>query len=135
MFVPRPQGLDAGHRGNEKSCDAIGSPQAELATKQETHQREQRSRSTHRAESPVAFHGRACQGRANTTLGHGERRHHEKRRASDRRRKDSAGVFLVGAMFGGWGIDGKTPDRFDFIGAAITMVGVVIVLFERRIFA
>ena len=46
-----------------------------------------------------------------------------------------AGVFLVGAMLWGWGIDGKTPDRFDFIGAAITMVGVVVVLFGRRIFA
>ncbi len=46
-----------------------------------------------------------------------------------------AGVFLVGAMLWGWVIDGKMPDRFDFIGAAITMVGVVVVLFGRRIFA
>jgi small multidrug resistance family-3 protein len=46
-----------------------------------------------------------------------------------------AGVFLVGAMLWGWVIDGKMPDRFDFIGAAITMVGVVVVIFGRRIFA
>jgi small multidrug resistance family-3 protein len=46
-----------------------------------------------------------------------------------------AGVFLVGAMLWGWVIDGKTPDRFDFIGAAITMVGVVVMIFGRRIFA
>ncbi len=46
-----------------------------------------------------------------------------------------AGVFLVGAMLWGWAIDGKAPDRFDFIGAAITMVGVVVVIFGRRIFA
>jgi small multidrug resistance family-3 protein len=46
-----------------------------------------------------------------------------------------AGVFLVGAMLWGWIIDGKMPDRFDFIGAAITMVGVVVVIFGRRIFA
>jgi small multidrug resistance family-3 protein len=46
-----------------------------------------------------------------------------------------AGVFLVGAMVWGWAIDGNTPDRYDFIGAAITMVGVVVVIFGRRIFA
>jgi len=46
-----------------------------------------------------------------------------------------AGVFLVGAMLWGWAIDGKTPDRFDFIRAAITMVGVAVVIFGRRLFA
>lgn len=46
-----------------------------------------------------------------------------------------AGVFLVGAMLWGWAIDGKAPDRFDVIGAAITMVGVVVVIFGRRMFA
>ena len=45
-----------------------------------------------------------------------------------------AGVFLVGAMLWGWLIDGKTPDRFDWIGAAITLLGVVVVLFGRRLF-
>jgi hypothetical protein len=30
---------------------------------------------------------------------------------------------------------GKTPDRFDVIGAAITMSGVVVIIFGRRMFA
>jgi small multidrug resistance family-3 protein len=46
-----------------------------------------------------------------------------------------AGVFLVGALLWGWGIDGKQPDRFDSIGAAIVLTGVVVVLWGRRIFA
>lgn len=46
-----------------------------------------------------------------------------------------AGVFLVGAMLWGWLIDGKTPDRFDWMGAAITLVGVAVVLFGRELFA
>ncbi len=46
-----------------------------------------------------------------------------------------AGVFLVGAMLWGWLIDGTAPDRFDIIGGAIAMVGVVVVLYGRNIFA
>jgi small multidrug resistance family-3 protein len=46
-----------------------------------------------------------------------------------------AGIFLVGAMLWGWLIDGKVPDRFDVIGAAVAMVGVVIVLYGRTVFA
>jgi small multidrug resistance family-3 protein len=46
-----------------------------------------------------------------------------------------AGVFLVGAMLWGWAIDGSTPDRYDVAGAAITLAGVVVMLFGRRIFA
>lgn len=46
-----------------------------------------------------------------------------------------AGVFLVGAMLWGWLIDGSAPDRFDVIGAAITMLGVLTVLFGRQVFA
>ncbi len=46
-----------------------------------------------------------------------------------------AGVFLVGAMLWGWLIDGKAPDRFDVIGALITMLGVVVVLYGRQVFA
>ena len=45
-----------------------------------------------------------------------------------------AGVFLVGAMLWGWLIDGNTPDRFDVIGGAIAMAGVVVVLFGRQVF-
>lgn len=46
-----------------------------------------------------------------------------------------AGVFLVGALLWGWGVDGKQPDRFDWIGAAIALVGVVVVLWGRQLFA
>jgi small multidrug resistance family-3 protein len=46
-----------------------------------------------------------------------------------------AGVFLVGALLWGWSVDNKTPDRFDWIGAAVVLVGVVIVLWGRRLFA
>lgn len=44
-----------------------------------------------------------------------------------------AGMFLIGALLWGWGVDGKTPDRFDWIGAAIVLAGVVVVLFGRRL--
>jgi len=46
-----------------------------------------------------------------------------------------AGVFLIGALLWGWIVDGRAPDRFDWIGAAIVLVGVVVVLFGRRLFA
>ncbi len=46
-----------------------------------------------------------------------------------------AGVFLVGAMLWGWLIDGTRPDRFDIIGGAIALVGVVVVLYGRNVFA
>ncbi len=46
-----------------------------------------------------------------------------------------AGVFLIGALLWGWGVDGKTPDRFDWIGAGIVLFGAVIVLWGRRLFA
>ena len=46
-----------------------------------------------------------------------------------------AGCFLIGALLCGWGVDGKQPDRFDWIGAAIVLFGVVVVLYGRRIFA
>ncbi len=46
-----------------------------------------------------------------------------------------AGIFLIGALLWGWGVDGKTPDRFDWIGAAVVLFGVVIVLWGGRLFA
>jgi small multidrug resistance family-3 protein len=42
-----------------------------------------------------------------------------------------AGVFLIGALLWGWGVDGRQPDRFDWLGAAIVLTGVVIVLWGR----
>ena len=46
-----------------------------------------------------------------------------------------AGVFLVGATLWGWLVDGKTPDRFDAIGATIVLLGVVTIVWGRRVFA
>jgi small multidrug resistance family-3 protein len=44
-----------------------------------------------------------------------------------------AGVFLIGAMLWGWGVDGKEPDRFDWIGATIVLFGVIVILAGRRL--
>ncbi len=46
-----------------------------------------------------------------------------------------AGVFLVGATVWGWLVDGKTPDRFDAVGAVIVLLGIVTIVWGRRIFA
>ncbi len=46
-----------------------------------------------------------------------------------------AGVFLIGAMLWGWGVDGKAPDRFDWLGAALVLAGVVVVMWGRRLVA
>lgn len=45
-----------------------------------------------------------------------------------------AGVFLVGAMLWGWGVDGRAPDRFDVLGASLVLVGASTVLWGRRLF-
>ena len=42
------------------------------------------------------------------------------------------GVFVVASLLWGWGIDGKQPDRFDWIGAAVVMAGVAIIYFAPR---
>jgi small multidrug resistance family-3 protein len=46
-----------------------------------------------------------------------------------------AGIFLIGAMLWGWLIDGTAPDRFDILGGAIALAGVVVVLYGRVLFA
>ena len=46
-----------------------------------------------------------------------------------------AGVFLIGALLWGWLVDGRAPDRFDMLGAGIVLVGIVVILFGRRLFA
>lgn len=42
------------------------------------------------------------------------------------------GVFIVGSL--GWGVlfDGFRPDRFDFAGAAICLVGVGVIMYAPR---
>jgi small multidrug resistance family-3 protein len=42
------------------------------------------------------------------------------------------GVFVVASLLWGWGIDGKQPDRYDWVGAAVVVVGVAIVFFAPR---
>jgi len=42
------------------------------------------------------------------------------------------GIFVVMATLWGWGVDGIRPDRFDFIGAAVCLVGVGIIMWTPR---
>lgn len=42
------------------------------------------------------------------------------------------GVFIVMSVLWGWLIDGISPDRFDVIGAAIAVIGVVIIFYIPR---
>ena len=42
------------------------------------------------------------------------------------------GVFVVASLLWGWGIDKVRPDRFDWAGAAVVLVGVAIIFFAPR---
>ena len=42
------------------------------------------------------------------------------------------GVFTVISVFWGWLIDGVRPDNYDIIGAAIAVVGVLIIFYYPR---
>lgn len=42
------------------------------------------------------------------------------------------GVFIVLSILWGWGVDRKTPDFYDWMGAAICLVGASIILFAPR---
>jgi small multidrug resistance family-3 protein len=42
------------------------------------------------------------------------------------------GVFVVGSLAWGMAVDGFRPDRWDFMGAAICLVGVGVVMFGPR---
>ncbi|MHB1179022.1 MAG: YnfA family protein [Daejeonella sp.] len=42
------------------------------------------------------------------------------------------GVFIVMAVFWGWKIDGIKPDKFDIIGAILSFVGVLIMMYAPR---
>ena len=42
------------------------------------------------------------------------------------------GIFIVLSVLWGWGIDKKTPDLYDWIGAAICLVGVSVMLLAPR---
>lgn len=42
------------------------------------------------------------------------------------------GVFIVLSVLWGWGIDKKTPDFYDWIGAVICIIGVSVMLLAPR---
>ncbi|MCM3710697.1 YnfA family protein [Sporosarcina luteola] len=42
------------------------------------------------------------------------------------------GIFVVLSVLWGWGIDRKTPDLYDWLGAAICIVGVSVMLLAPR---
>lgn len=44
------------------------------------------------------------------------------------------GIFIILSIVWGIVFDGWRPDRYDWIGAAIALAGVVIIIWGRRIF-
>ncbi|MGH7231373.1 MAG: YnfA family protein [Nitrospiraceae bacterium] len=42
------------------------------------------------------------------------------------------GMFIVLSLLWGWGFDGTRPDRFDAAGAAICLVGMVVMMYAPR---
>ncbi|MCR6544214.1 YnfA family protein [Dehalobacterium formicoaceticum] len=42
------------------------------------------------------------------------------------------GVFVILSVLWGWGIDRKTPDIYDWIGALICLSGVAVILWAPR---
>ncbi|WP_257352253.1 YnfA family protein [Pseudalkalibacillus decolorationis] len=42
------------------------------------------------------------------------------------------GVFVAMALLWGWVVDGNMPDRFDWLGGFICLIGVAIILWAPR---
>ena len=42
------------------------------------------------------------------------------------------GVFVVLSLAWGWWIDGTRPDRYDFIGGGIALLGVLVIMYAPR---
>ena len=42
------------------------------------------------------------------------------------------GVFVIMSLLWGWGFDGHQPDRYDWLGAAVVLIGVGIIFFAPR---
>ena len=42
------------------------------------------------------------------------------------------GVFVAGSLAWGMAVDGFRPDRFDYLGAAICLVGVGLIMYTPR---
>ena len=42
------------------------------------------------------------------------------------------GVYVVAALLWLWRVEGQTPDRFDLVGAAVSIAGMALIAFARR---
>ena len=42
------------------------------------------------------------------------------------------GVFIVLSILWGWGIDKKTPDKFELVGGLIALIGVFVIMYWPR---
>lgn len=42
------------------------------------------------------------------------------------------GIFIILSILWGWGVDGKKPDLYDWIGAAICLLGVAVIMWAPR---
>jgi small multidrug resistance family-3 protein len=42
------------------------------------------------------------------------------------------GIFVAGSLAWGMVVDGFRPDRFDFIGASVCLVGVAVIMYAPR---
>ena len=42
------------------------------------------------------------------------------------------GVFIITATLWGWWVDGRLPDRWDWLGAGVCLIGVAIMLWAPR---
>jgi small multidrug resistance family-3 protein len=43
------------------------------------------------------------------------------------------GVFIVLSLLWGWQVDRVAPDKFDLIGACVTLIGVSIIMYWPRV--
>ena len=44
----------------------------------------------------------------------------------------NGGVFILLSLLWGWLLDGNVPDRFDIVGAAMSLIGVSIIMYWPR---
>jgi small multidrug resistance family-3 protein len=42
------------------------------------------------------------------------------------------GIFIAMAILWGWKVNGIVPDRYDLIGGAIALLGIMIIMFAPR---
>lgn len=42
------------------------------------------------------------------------------------------GIFIILSVLWGWGVDKKTPDAYDWMGAVICLIGVAVMLWGPR---